>query len=217
VTHYRLDLFLGIFFLGLSLLFIGANLDLDVMKAIFSGPAYIKDNYVFFRWISHFGEAQYLVIFLIFVWVCGWLQPRYHLKSRGAMFCYAHQKKVQGYFLLFLVSSSLLHLIKFICGRPRPSYHNIDSLPDWYWFGFDGRYGSLPSGHAMASMLLMLFLVNLWPKSRSILWIWPLVVGLSRVALAKHYPSDVFLGYALALISFALLKRYQMKNSVYTK
>ncbi len=64
---------------------------------------------------------------------------------------------------------------------------------------------SFPSGHAMGSMTLACVLVLLTWRTR---WRWPMValmvpfvllVGLSRVYLGVHYPSDILAGWAFAL------------------
>lgn len=64
---------------------------------------------------------------------------------------------------------------------------------------------SFPSGHAMGSMTLALTLVLLaWPTR----WRWPVVisallfvvlVGLSRIYLGVHFPSDILGGWCAAL------------------
>lgn len=64
---------------------------------------------------------------------------------------------------------------------------------------------SFPSGHAMGSMTLMAVLVLLTWRTR---WRWPVLgaavvftalVGLSRLYLGVHYPSDVLAGWAAGL------------------
>jgi membrane-associated phospholipid phosphatase len=74
---------------------------------------------------------------------------------------------------------------------------------------------SFPSGHAMGSMALVAALIVLvWPTS----WRWPAIilgglfvflVGLSRIYLGVHYPSDILAGWAASLawvvgVSFVL-------------
>ncbi len=63
---------------------------------------------------------------------------------------------------------------------------------------------SFPSGHAMGSMTLALTLVLLTWRTRARWWVvaamavFVPMVGLSRVYLGVHYPSDILAGWAAA-------------------
>ena len=96
-----------------------------------------------------------------------------------------------------LGGSALLNLAtKAFFQRDRPSL--------WESIAPEGTW-SFPSGHAMGSMTLAAVVVLLcWPGR----WRWPVLlaalaftglVGLSRLYLGVHYPSDVLAGWAAGL------------------
>lgn len=83
---------------------------------------------------------------------------------------------------------------------------------------------SFPSGHAMGSMTLALVLVMLaWPtRARwrvvAVMVVFVPLVGVSRVYLGVHYPSDILAGWAAASIwvvgSWLLLMRGERGRTV---
>ncbi|WP_208421957.1 phosphatase PAP2 family protein [Latilactobacillus fragifolii] len=96
------------------------------------------------------------------------------------------------------VFSTLNYLIKMIIQRPRPPFHHLV---------YAGGY-SFPSGHASGALLflgtlsiLVYYLIHqpVWQKivigSCLIL---ALGIGLSRIYVLVHYPSDVLAGFLLA-------------------
>jgi membrane-associated phospholipid phosphatase len=76
---------------------------------------------------------------------------------------------------------------------------------------YPGESRSFPSGHATSSMAVVAAAATLaWPTRRR----WPAIaagagfvflVGLSRVAIGVHYPSDILGGWALSLACVALV------------
>lgn len=99
-------------------------------------------------------------------------------------------------FAVSVAGASTSPLIKILVRRPRPRlWPAADQLSDW----------SFPSGHAASSAALVAGLVALAWSTR---WRWPTavigtvlvtVVGLSRLVLGVHYPSDVVGGWSLAV------------------
>ena len=109
-------------------------------------------------------------------------------------------KKEDGIILGISTISSVVTntMIKYLIRRPRPSHLRLIS---------QGGY-SFPSGHSMISicvygMLIYLILKNVENKKVKVLATITLIllitsIGLSRIYVGVHYPSDVLAGYLLA-------------------
>jgi undecaprenyl-diphosphatase len=61
-------------------------------------------------------------------------------------------------------------------------------------------YASLPSGHATTAFAAAIAIGLLWPALRPLVWIYAVMIALSRVVLFAHHPSDVIAG---ALVGIA--------------
>jgi len=87
--------------------------------------------------------------------------------------------------------------LKLAFARPRP-------VLDWPVGAVPASF-AFPSGHAMATATLATTLTLLaWPSRRrwpvvAIAWGFALLVGVSRVQLGAHYPSDVIAGWAMGV------------------
>ena len=113
------------------------------------------------------------------------------------------RKRHEGVFAAIAVVGSMLLNIaaKHVFGRVRPSL--------WQSIAPETSF-SFPSGHAMGSITLAWVVVLLWwhlRGARARAWRWPvtalalacvLAVGLSRIYLGVHYPSDILAGWAAA-------------------
>ncbi|CAJ1069546.1 inactive phospholipid phosphatase 7-like [Xyrichtys novacula] len=68
---------------------------------------------------------------------------------------------------------------------------------------------SFPAAHASRAVMVSKFLLNhlvLAVPLRILLYLWALLVGISRVLLGKHHLSDVGCGFALGFLHFSLVE-----------
>ncbi|MBC8084150.1 MAG: phosphatase PAP2 family protein [Hymenobacter sp.] len=104
-------------------------------------------------------------------------------------------------FLAVLGASLFNQLLKTHYHRPRP----VSALV--FQLGL-----SFPSGHAMIGMALYGCLAwLLWQHGRHPAWaalllLWAVLIGLTRIYLHVHYPTDVLAGFAAGLLWLILLR-----------
>jgi undecaprenyl-diphosphatase len=107
------------------------------------------------------------------------------------------QRRAAGFLMLALLGASALsHLVKLAVMRPRP-----DLFPVWTAMPADWSY---PSAHAMQITAAAVALILVVDRRRA-RWVLPLgsamlLVGLSRIYLQVHFPSDVLAGTLAAAL-----------------
>ena len=113
---------------------------------------------------------------------------------------------------LIIVPMALGPLLKLAVGRPRPEYAIFDPIPQSL---------SFPSGHASFALIFGGILIYLAGKRVRHAWarrgligglvLLILLLGVSRVSLGVHWPSDVIGGYlygGLALVALIRLRDF---------
>lgn len=109
------------------------------------------------------------------------------------------------------VTNFLTAVLKFIVGRSRPMALLEQGVYGMKLFATKGMSHGFPSGHAATAFALSTALSCFIPKARYILYALALFFSLSRVALLKHYPSDV-MGSAIVALFCTYYVRKKLKT-----
>src|SRR5690606_38928251 len=96
-------------------------------------------------------------------------------------------------------TSTLVHALKLLVGRGRPALFTEYGAYRLTPFVTDDLSHSFPSGHSAAVGALFGALALLAPRYRPLFALGALTIGVSRVVVGAHYPSDVAAGLLLGL------------------
>lgn len=144
-------------------------------------PKYLR---VLVMVIAHSGDSWFWLIGLGLLWLLGtdyWRQRALVMMVGIA------------------ITAAIVMLIKFTVRRSRPEgeWGRIYRMTDPH---------SFPSGHAARSIILAVVGIGLGPLwFAATLLIWSPLVGLARIILGVHYPSDVIAGMGLGILMGGLV------------
>lgn len=157
-------------------------------------------------------DAVLVPFYLLFLYL---FLSHWRQRQRSAIFVVAG-----GYLIAQVFGSILLaRVLKVFVGRARPDTFFADPTRDWIGFTNNSAFHSFPSGHTTdlftGAIFLALLLPRWWMRLSALMC--AVLVGLSRVVLGKHYPSDVIAGaliggvVSLLVIIFWVLPRLKQQ------
>ena len=97
----------------------------------------------------------------------------------------------------FAIELPICMIMKYSIKRNRP-FEAIDTI---YKRSSPGDQFSLPSGHASAAFVMTVLISYFYPVLMLPAIIWASLVGISRIYLGVHYPTDVLAGMAIGILS----------------
>src|SRR6266571_3795526 len=127
-----------------------------------------------------------------------------------------HREAAFDFLLLMGITVVVTEALKFAVGRPRP----CDALSGVRWiagFGCDVEFDpSFPSGHASRAFAFATFLAFRYRgRVGAAAFAFAFLVGVSRIYLGVHWPSDVIAGAVLGVALAVAAERMSRRASGY--
>lgn len=159
----------------------------------------------FFHKLTETAAAPFFDVFFKFVTLLGEEGIFLIILSLILMLFKKTRKAGAGMLLGIVIGALFTNLtIKKVVARPRPFASDIEAYKQW-WTAVGARQQSeysFPSGHttsAMAAMTGLFFTTN--KKVSWTAFIFAILMGMSRLYLCVHYPSDVLGGLVVGFVA----------------
>jgi membrane-associated phospholipid phosphatase len=168
-------------------------------------PQWFEDA---FEEITNAGLSGWFLFPLGFVLLClaAVTSPRLSGATQGVLA--ALTVRAGFLFLAIGLPGLFVTIVKRLIGRARPYVGSHDDPFAYLPLAWKPEYASMPSGHATTAASAAIAIGALWPGSRAVMWLYALVIMLSRVVVSAHHPSDVIAGALVGAVGAVWLRRW---------
>lgn len=165
----------------------GGSFAIDSVLTDFIQGIFPHSSYSFFEFLSNFGDKIGIgIVAIIFIIWLAWKKRDFH--------------GIAAFVIAIGLGNEFNKVIKEAIARPRPTFNHF----------VDESSMSFPSGHAMVGLILYMFIAHFLAKEakssagKGIIAIcallFVLLIGISRIVLGFHYPTDIIGGYLIGSI-----------------
>lgn len=192
----------------------------------FDKPLFIflrQFNCRLFNWfdVVFAGKIWLLVSFVVAAVLC----VKKYLKSEisvdfknwraSVINCFNKTKTSHAFLIFYSVLSAgvLVKVLKTFIGRARPIFFEALDMTGFFPPSLDWAFNSMPSGHTAISFAGLVMIGMLTPKFKVFTWTLAILIGVSRVAVGAHWPSDVILGAFIGMVIADIIKSQLLKKT----
>lgn len=111
-------------------------------------------------------------------------------------------------FTAIALPSLFVTIVKRIIGRARPMVGGTLDPFLYSPFAWKAAYAGMPSGHVTTAFAVLVAFGTLWPRARTVLLVYALLIAASRVIVNAHYPTDVLAGALVGVAGAMMVRRY---------
>ncbi|MBO4480052.1 MAG: phosphatase PAP2 family protein [Alphaproteobacteria bacterium] len=162
-----------------------------------------------------FSTKNWLAISLIIV-VIFYIRKLIQTKSKfNLLDMYSKIRSSYAFWVFCSVLSAALigGILKIVLGRMRPIFYEALNITGFFPFTMDWAFHSMPSGHTLASFAGLIMIGMLAPRGRWYAFTFAVIIGLSRVCVGAHWPSDIVVGAFIGIVAANIVKYVLSKRA----
>ncbi len=114
-------------------------------------------------------------------------------------------EKTKHSYVFFIFCSTLsagivAKVLKMLIGRARPIFFEALDMVGFFPPSTEWAFNSMPSGHTTVSFAGLIMIGLLVPRFKWLTWTLAILIGVSRVCVGAHWPTDVILGAFIGMV-----------------
>ena len=119
------------------------------------------------------------------------------------------------HFIFSLATAGILcNIFKYILGVSRPKYFLLQGYDRINPFNLEHKVNSFPSGHTQAAFTIAILIILYTNRYTLIILIFAIFMGVSRIFMSMHFPSDLIFGAYIGSLTPILIFDWFYKDKI---